>query len=82
MIWQLLQVGYLQDRPLILLGEMWHGLIEWMRKEMILVGFLNLDELDIPKVVESIEGAVQIIKRIRKNGIKRCIPLPLQLLKN
>jgi uncharacterized protein (TIGR00730 family) len=47
MIWQLLQVGYL---------------IDWMRKEMASRGTLNLDEIEIPKVVESIEGAVQIIK--------------------
>ena len=62
MIWQLLQVGYLQDRPLVLLGDMWHGLIEWMRKEMISRGTLNPDELAIPTVVESIEHAVKIIK--------------------
>jgi uncharacterized protein (TIGR00730 family) len=62
MIWQLLQVGYLEDRPLVLLGEMWHGLIDWMRKEMVSHGTLNPDELAIPKVVSSIDGAVQIIK--------------------
>ena len=31
MIWQLLQVRHLQDTPLILVGKMWPGLIEWAR---------------------------------------------------
>src|SRR5262249_46837331 len=29
MIWQLLQVRHLEDTPLILVGKMWPGLIEW-----------------------------------------------------
>ncbi len=29
MIWQLLQVKHLQDTPLILVGKMWPGLVEW-----------------------------------------------------
>ena len=32
MIWQLLQVGYIKDRPLVLLGEMWNGLRKWMKE--------------------------------------------------
>ena len=31
MIWQLLQVRHLQDTPLILVGKMWPGLVEWAR---------------------------------------------------
>jgi len=35
MIWQLLQVGHLQDSPLILVGKMWPGMIEWAQKSML-----------------------------------------------
>ena len=35
MIWQLLQVRHLQDTPLILVGKMWPGLIEWARSSML-----------------------------------------------
>src|SRR5215468_5912022 len=35
MIWQLLQVRHLQDTPLILVGAMWPGLIEWARHTML-----------------------------------------------
>ena len=62
MIWQLLQVGYIKDRPLILLGDQWAGLLDWMRKEMVPHNRVYSQELDIAQVVSSIEEAVQIIK--------------------
>lgn len=62
MIWQLLQVGYIKDRPLILLGDMWHGLLEWMHREMVPHSLVFDRELEIPRVVGSIEDAVAIIK--------------------
>src|SRR5574342_1295474 len=37
MIWQLLQVQHLTDTPLILVGRMWPGLIEWVRSSMLAV---------------------------------------------
>ena len=35
MIWQLLQVKHLQETPLILVGRMWPGLIEWAHQSML-----------------------------------------------
>lgn len=66
MIWQLLQVGYLQDRPLVLLGEMWHGLLEWMRREMVPRSLVYSTELDLVRVVESIDEAVRIIREAKE----------------
>lgn len=35
-VWQLLQVGMIEARPVVLLGrDMWEGLLEWMREEML-----------------------------------------------
>src|SRR5262245_58813693 len=34
LIWQLLQVGHLDKAPLILVGGMWPGLVDWARKSM------------------------------------------------
>src|SRR3972149_1777523 len=62
MIWQLLQVGYIKDRPLILLGDMWKGLLEWMRKEMAPRHYLSPEDLEIAHVVSTIEAATRIIK--------------------
>ena len=35
MVWQLLQVGFMTERPVVLMGEMWQGLIDWMRRDMV-----------------------------------------------
>jgi uncharacterized protein (TIGR00730 family) len=35
MIWQLLQVNHLENTPLILVGRMWPGLIEWAKSAML-----------------------------------------------
>jgi uncharacterized protein (TIGR00730 family) len=35
MVWQLLQVRKLHDTPLILVGAMWEGLVEWARGSML-----------------------------------------------
>src|SRR5437763_2862092 len=35
MIWQLLQVKHLQDTPLILVGKMWSGLLDWARDQLL-----------------------------------------------
>ena len=31
--WQLIQVRHISERPIILLGEMWNGLLDWMESE-------------------------------------------------
>ena len=62
MIWQLLQVGYLKDRPLILLGDMWHGLVDWMNQEMVPHLYIGKADVQLVKPVSSIEDAVKIIK--------------------
>src|SRR6188472_959037 len=35
LIWQLLQVGHLENTSLILVGQMWPGLVEWARQSML-----------------------------------------------
>ncbi|WP_040765425.1 LOG family protein, partial [Novipirellula maiorica] len=35
MVWQLLQVHHLNDTPLILVGKMWPGLIQWAKESML-----------------------------------------------
>jgi uncharacterized protein (TIGR00730 family) len=62
MIWQLLQVGYMQNRPLVLLGKMWHGLLQWMNTEMVPKDLVHANELEIARVVESVDDVVNIIR--------------------
>src|SRR5881394_4050467 len=51
MVWQLLQVKHMKEHPLILVGTMWPGLIEWMRATMIERGLVNATDLDVVKIV-------------------------------
>ena len=62
MIWQLLQVGYIKDRPLILLGDMWKGLVDWIQKEMVPRHYVANQDLNYVRAVSSIEEAVKIVK--------------------
>jgi len=65
MIWQLLQVRHLQDTPLILVGPMWQGLVDWARAQMLRPGFelAGAKDLEIPKCVEDAEQAITLVKK-------------------
>ena len=68
MIWQLLQVGHLVDTPLILVGKMWPGFVEWAREQMLSfeTPLANADDFDIPHCVDDSEEAVEIIREHRE----------------
>lgn len=61
--WQLLQVRKLYNTPLILLGKMWTGLIDWARESMLVEGSeLASDvDFDIPHCVNTIEETIALI---------------------
>jgi len=62
-IWQLLQVHQLYCTPLILVGGMWPGIVEWVRSFMLERDFALIDPLDleIPRCVPDAAGALAII---------------------
>jgi len=61
--WQLLQVRKLYNTPLILVGKMWTGLVEWGRKTMLTKGSELASEVDftIPHCVNTIDETVALI---------------------
>lgn len=63
MVWQLLQVGFLTERPVVLVGEMWRGLLEWMRREMVSRSLMDAADLDLVTLAPSIDEAVARIER-------------------
>ena len=67
MIWQLLQVGHLRDSPLILVGKMWPGLVEWARRSMISSDPPLADPRDmaIPHCVASADEAIAVVREHR-----------------
>jgi hypothetical protein len=62
MVWQLLQVKHMREHPLILVGTMWSGLIDWMRGTMLERGLIGPGDFDVVKIVGSSEEAVPIIR--------------------
>ena len=64
MIWQLLQVSHLQGTPLILVGQMWPGLIEWARQTMLSQDppLASVEDLSIPHCVASADEAIALLR--------------------
>lgn len=69
MVWQLLQVNHI-DRsiPLIFAGNMWPGLVEWARKEMLSFEppLANPEDLNLPICVDTAEEAAELIRKYRE----------------
>lgn len=64
MVWQLLQVRHLHDTPLILIGEMWPGLIDWARQSMLATTPPLADgkDIHIPDCVDDASAAIKLIQ--------------------
>jgi predicted Rossmann-fold nucleotide-binding protein len=60
MIWQLLQVRRLQETPLILVGKMWPGLIEWARCSMLPFDppLASPEDMSIPRCAANADEAI------------------------
>lgn len=68
MIWQLVQVRHLDKTPLILVGKLWPGLIEWVRDSMLSfeTPLINAEDVDIPICVDNADEAIAIIRKHRQ----------------
>jgi uncharacterized protein (TIGR00730 family) len=73
MIWQLLQVRHLENTPLILVGRMWPGLIEWARNAMLSVDppLANAEDMAIPRCAADADAAIAIIREQQAVWLKQ-----------
>jgi uncharacterized protein (TIGR00730 family) len=73
LIWQLLQVKHLENTPLILVGSMWPGLVNWAREAMLstVPPLANAADLAIPRCVANAEEAVAIVRERHAAWLKR-----------
>jgi hypothetical protein len=64
MIWQLLQVRHLENTPLIMVGKMWPGLVDWVREAMLSfeTPLISPEDVDIPVCVANADEAIAIIQ--------------------
>lgn len=73
MIWQLLQVNHLVDTPLILVGQMWPGLLEWAKTSMLSEDhpLASANDFQIPKCVADGNEAIALIKKDHARWLKQ-----------
>lgn len=74
--WQLLQVGHISERPLILVGvKFWSGLIDWVKETLIAGGLVSPGDLRWIHIVDTPEEVLQIlepeVKRFRDRRAAR-----------
>jgi uncharacterized protein (TIGR00730 family) len=68
MIWQL-QVRHVDNVPLILVGAMWRGLVEWAERTMLNPGLhlANAEDLRIPRCVDTADEAIALVSQLHTN---------------
>ena len=75
-VWQLLQVGITNDRPVLLLGrDIWEGLITWMHDELLTHGYISPQDFRWIRLVDSEQEVIQLItiahERYMRSQIER-----------
>jgi len=67
MIWQLLQVRHVDNVPLILVGKMWKGLVDWTKASMLdeRLALASPQDLDIPRCVETADEAIAVVRDLQ-----------------
>jgi uncharacterized protein (TIGR00730 family) len=78
MVWQLLQVRHIDDVPLILVGKMWKGLVDWTRMAMLdpRLALASPGDLQIPQCVETADEAIAVVRAFHGKwaGMERAVP--------
>lgn len=64
MIWQLLQVRHVDKVPLILVGKMWKGLVDWAGQAMLdpRTPLANPEDIRIPQCLDTADEAIEVIR--------------------
>ena len=64
MVWQLLQVRHVDHVPLILVGRMWRGLVDWASASMLdpRLPLASPDDLEIPTCVDTADEAIAVVR--------------------
>ena len=60
--WQLIQVDHITPRPIILLGDMWNGLINWMKDEPLNRNLITETDFDNITTVQNINEVIPILE--------------------
>jgi len=71
MIWQLLQVRHVDNVPLILVGKMWRGLIDWAKTAMLdpRLALANAEDLQIPQCLDTADEAIAVVRDLHEKWL-------------
>jgi uncharacterized protein (TIGR00730 family) len=66
MIWQLLQVRHVREVPLVLVGKMWPGLVEWAKQSMLdpKTPLASPEDMNIPVCVDTADEAIAAVRDV------------------
>jgi uncharacterized protein (TIGR00730 family) len=64
--WQLVQVHQICEIPIILFGDMWPGLIDWVKKNPLKKKLLNPGDLNNILIVKNSNEVIKIVKHAKK----------------
>jgi predicted Rossmann-fold nucleotide-binding protein len=72
LVWQLLQVKHVEDVPLILVGKMWPGLVEWAKTSLLTTQppLASPEDLNIPQCVNTADEAVALMRQRHAKWLK------------
>jgi uncharacterized protein (TIGR00730 family) len=64
MVWQLLQVRHMHEVPLVLVGKMWRGLVDWSATAMLdpRLPLASPEDMKIPVCVETADEAIAMVR--------------------
>ena len=60
--WQLIQVNHISSRPIILVGEMWDGLIDWMRSEPLNKKLIDKTDFNNIEIVQNVDEVIALLQ--------------------
>ena len=60
--WQLIQVSHISERPIILVGKMWAGLLEWMKSEPLNKQLIDKSDFNNIKIVQNVDEVIILLK--------------------
>lgn len=66
LIYQLLQVGHMDKKPIICVGRMWRTLRNWIEEEMLDNNFINYDDMKLVHYVDRFSESFLLLKSILK----------------
>ena len=60
--WQLIQVNHISARPIILVGDMWNGFLDWIKSEPLKAQLLDKADFDNIVIVKDVHEVTKLLK--------------------